>query len=320
MIDQNTIIDLVTNSLPFISSSAVLVKLLDVIEKVLKALYMPTLTLKVGKAKVDVKMYEKQKDNQIIQNQTFTLDEVLKLKNFISTVNYAKEELIKTDECEGTETDIDFDWLIRFFDAVGHVSNKELQKLWGKVLAGEINHPGSCSLRTLDIIHNMSQSEAETFNKLCKYVMQSGNSFFIFNNGFNRKDEMNQESYCFISQAGLNYTEHIRPMLECNLIAADNDLVMDFKEDTVYIANNAKLICIIVSDESKERDIILDTYFLTTSGKELYSIIESMSDFEPDTDYALLCFKELKERHSELNISAHKILGHDEYAEENLLQ
>ena len=41
---------------------------------------------------------------------------------------------------------------MRFFDAVGNVSNEELQKLWGKVLAGEMQQPGSCSLRTMEVI------------------------------------------------------------------------------------------------------------------------------------------------------------------------
>ena len=47
-------------------------------------------------------------------------------------------ELQESDE--QVDTKIEFDWIMRFFDAVGNISNEELQRLWGKVLAGEMKH------------------------------------------------------------------------------------------------------------------------------------------------------------------------------------
>ena len=44
-----------------------------------------------------------------------------------------------------------------------------LQELWGKVLAGEIQQPGSYSLRTLDVLSAMTQKEAELFVEACKW-------------------------------------------------------------------------------------------------------------------------------------------------------
>lgn len=73
---------------------------------------------------------------------------------------------------------------MRFLDAVGNISNEELQSLWRSVLANEISRPKSCSLRTLDMIREMSPEEARTFSDLCQYVMQSGDTYYIDSAGF----------------------------------------------------------------------------------------------------------------------------------------
>ena len=61
----------------------------------------------------------------------------------------------------------DHDWTARFFNDVQDVSSEEMQQLWGKILAGEVERPGSTSLRTLSILKNLDQSTANTFQRLC---------------------------------------------------------------------------------------------------------------------------------------------------------
>ena len=63
----------------------------------------------------------------------------------------------------------DPDWTARFFDDAQDVSSEELQKLWGKILAGEIKSPGQTSLRTLSILRNMTQREARDFSDLMRF-------------------------------------------------------------------------------------------------------------------------------------------------------
>lgn len=55
------------------------------------------------------------------------------------------------------------------------------------MLASEIARPKACSLRTLDMIRNMSPEEAKFFSSLCRYVMQSGNTYYIDSAGFSVK-------------------------------------------------------------------------------------------------------------------------------------
>ena len=144
-----------------------------------------TLYLRKGK---DAGNYQKLQNNQHIEMMEDLLDEgrishkeFYEASNYIKVANRAKENY----NCSNSENvQYDFDWFMRFFDAVGNISNKELQDLWAKVLAGEVRNPGNCSLRTLDMIRNMSPDEARRFQKICKYVVRSGDMYFVFPTGF----------------------------------------------------------------------------------------------------------------------------------------
>lgn len=65
------------------------------------------------------------------------------------------------------------DWLFRWRDAAGGVGDKDLQKLWGRILAGEVKAPGQFSLRTLEFVRNLNQREAELITRLAGFVCGS---------------------------------------------------------------------------------------------------------------------------------------------------
>ena len=60
----------------------------------------------------------------------------------------------------------DHDWSARFFNEVQDVSSEEMQLLWSKVLAGEVERPGSTSIRTLSILRNLDKVAAKIFRTL----------------------------------------------------------------------------------------------------------------------------------------------------------
>ena len=61
----------------------------------------------------------------------------------------------------------DHDWTARFFNYIQDVSSEEMQLLWAKVLAGEIEQPGSVSIRALSVLRNLDQAGAKLFQVLC---------------------------------------------------------------------------------------------------------------------------------------------------------
>ena len=65
---------------------------------------------------------------------------------------------------------IDDDWVANFFDKSRLVSDDRMQELWAKVLAGEGNHPGRFSRKTVNLIADLGAKEAELFQALCRFT------------------------------------------------------------------------------------------------------------------------------------------------------
>ena len=102
-----------------------------------------------------------------------------RVRNIQAIAGHAAEEL---KDKEVPDHDPDPDWIARFFDGAQDVSSEELQRLWGKILAGEVKSPGETSLRTLSILRNMTQQEARDFSNLMRLRIDG----FIFNEGLQR--------------------------------------------------------------------------------------------------------------------------------------
>jgi len=69
---------------------------------------------------------------------------------------------------------VEDDWIVRFFDRCRLVSDDEVQLLWSRLLAGEVNNPGSYSMRTLDLLQSMDKSDALQFSALCRFSLEFG--------------------------------------------------------------------------------------------------------------------------------------------------
>jgi hypothetical protein len=65
--------------------------------------------------------------------------------------------------------DIEDDWIANFFDKCRLISDKEMQALWSKILAGEANSPGQFSKRTVNLMSSLDKVDAEHFKKLCSF-------------------------------------------------------------------------------------------------------------------------------------------------------
>jgi hypothetical protein len=66
------------------------------------------------------------------------------------------------------------DWVTNFFDKSRIVSDEEMQTIWGNVLAGEANTPGSFSRRTVNLLSDLDKKDAELFQTLCKFGWSIG--------------------------------------------------------------------------------------------------------------------------------------------------
>lgn len=126
-----------------------------------------------------IEIWQKPDDATLLLNSS-TIDERInsridyqerrKQKNIESITAKAAENLLEVENI--SESKPDEDWIARFFNYSQDISSKEMQELWGRILSGEIIRPGSYSLRTLDVIRNMTTGDAKAFEKLARYALK----------------------------------------------------------------------------------------------------------------------------------------------------
>ena len=220
-----------------------------------------------------------------------TCQELYKQYNIESVIQNAYEELEK--ETVVSSEPVDTDWVNRFFYCVGDISNQEMQKLWGKILAGEIKQPGSFSKRTLNMICNLSQAEANAFQKIIPAILCTGKERVILSNSDIR------------DKYGIRFGE-IMLLDECGLVTSNGLVSLDIslepkKEETIY---NSKLLMKIVNTSDTVCKFSLGVHALTNAGLELLRVLELNSKSDCIKDAANEIFKE---NSSQLEISLHEI-------------
>lgn len=101
-----------------------------------------------------------------------------KRQNNVESVIKNAFETIRNENVVSSEG-VDEDWTNKFFRYAEDISSDEMQKLWGRILASEVKQPKSFSIRTLDVIRNLTQYEAELFIHVSRYIIESESYNFI---------------------------------------------------------------------------------------------------------------------------------------------
>jgi len=92
-----------------------------------------------------------------------------------SNIEAITQKAIPQLEDKSKPENVQDDWITNFFEKSRIVSDEDMQQLWGRVLAGEANAPGSFSKRTVNLMADLDKSDAELFTKLCGFAWQIGN-------------------------------------------------------------------------------------------------------------------------------------------------
>ena len=181
----------------------------------------------------------------------------------------AAEEL--SQETSAPDEKPEPEWISRFFEISSGITTEQLQNIWGRILAGEVKRPGSFSLRTLDVIRNLSRKEAESFVKLCNYVLRSGDKmFFIY-----PKDTI------FANKCGLTFNE-ILPLKDAGLVF-ESELEYSFNPSKVGETSHLIYGPLIIFIEREKDTLKLGSNvgLLTRVGIELLQLV----NIQPDMKY-----------------------------------
>lgn len=227
--------------------------------------------------------------NQPLETRTkdrLNFQEEKKQLNIENITAFATEEL-KNEESV-TDEPVDEDWITRFFRIVEDISNEEMQILWGKILAGEVKQPKSYSIRTLELIRNLSKKEADTFMRVAQFAIKSGDKNYLFKGNDNNK---------LSKDFGINYMD-VALLTEIGLIQPGtfvNHQFLQHDSDSqhILIAGN---IVIIVKVKANNPIIMMPVDVFSSSGNELLKLIKPA----PPMDYLIYFANSIKSENVEV--------------------
>lgn len=215
--------------------------------------------------------------------------EMRKQQNIENVVAKAKENLV--EESQVSEEEVSEDWLLRFFNSVQDISDEDMQRLWGKILAGEIKKPNTFSLRSLDVLSKMTKREAQIFVELRPYIISYRGTWAILND-----DELNKRYH-------ISY-EKILTMSECGLM--DSSGIMSI---TLTIAPKYPLELVydmefFKSNNVEEKKISIPIYKLTQTGIDILNVV----DEKYNKNYFHDITRHLAKKNKEIPFSLHQIV------------
>ena len=192
----------------------------------------------------------------------------------------------------------DHDWTARFFNEVQDVSTEEMQKLWAKVLAGEVEQAGSTSIRTLGILKNLDQETASLFSRFCSACV------FVFHNQNENHFEIddaripslggNPGDNC-LREYGFAYGL-LNILNEHGLIISDYNSWRDYQSAVGLVVRDSSAVLrfpfvfqnrywvLVPTDHYSSEQFKLHGVALTEAGKELSRVVglEPMEKFTQD--------------------------------------
>lgn len=136
----------------------------------------------IAKAKAEAKT-----NNELIEEEIFNriekrllYTERCRQENIDSVIAKAAELLTSVEQV--SNENIDKDWSTAFFNYIQDISDEEMQDIWSRILAGEVERPNSHSLRTLNTLKLLSKEEALIFKKMSNFVLHDNSSYFVIEN------------------------------------------------------------------------------------------------------------------------------------------
>ena len=218
-------------------------------------------------------------------DQRIQFQEQKRQTNIESVVQQAA---LRLGEKEVQDHPVDHDWTSRFFSDTQDVSSEEMQLLYAGILAGEVERPGSISIKTLSILKDLDRSTAVLFSILC-----SASAFFSLDGEgvldarvISLGGDAGQNA---LSEFGLSF-DSLNLLNEHGLIIADYKSRYDirFCINTFGKNENEEKVVIRIPFRFQERHWILEPttpreidaeyqasgVALTKTGRELSSVVE----------------------------------------------
>ena len=165
--------------------------------------------------------------------------------------NILQQSLEYVNQENISEELIDDDFLNMFYEGASNVSNKDLQKIWAKILANEMENPNSYSIRTLAVLKTISHKEANVINKFIELAISDDRAAYLIDD----KD--------FLEKYGLKFLD-ILLLEELGLVKTG--LSLHLSKQMIFYINDKYAIYI----DEKSDDNPIGIIKTTSIGYEMY--------------------------------------------------
>lgn len=202
-------------------------------------------------------------------NTRLAIKETLRQKN-IDTIIAKALRFPKTEN--PSHEDVDLDWMSHFFDSAQDTSNEDMQYIWAKILANEVDEPNSFSRRTINTIKIIDPEEAQLFTLLCNCLWEllPEDTMFdrvLFKNSTN-EGKFSDASWGF-NEESLKHLVDIGLIHETYII-----LEKDIEYDVMY-RGNKHILC------TNNNAIEVEVVRLSNIGSEIFDVVMT----EPNMEY-----------------------------------
>lgn len=211
---------------------------------------------------IDAQKEESLRTVQISRNditQWIEFQERKRLANIKKVVSEAAKML---SDKEIADHEPDPDWTARFFNCAQDVSSEDMQKIWAKILAGEVERPGKTSLRAMDTLRNMTRKDAELFEKIASFII--GREFIFYDDIYTymkHYEAIDFDNILHLTDCGLINAQNLKREINCNTS------VFKYLDNALMITRNDN-----VNDNVKIM-LHIPCFKLTATGKELFSAV-----------------------------------------------
>ncbi len=196
------------------------------------------------------------------------------LQRFIETLKYAAEKISKLPEEEISDDPIDTTFCNFWRKDAELIDDEKLRQIWADLLVQEVKKANSVSVRTLNVVKNITKQEAELFEKLCKGIIPPFDPHLLVN----QKDTPLFGTYTELYQ-----------LVEAGLISSANS---SYKTSgilhEVFPIPYENFVLNLHRNQ-----LTVQCHMLTNAGKEIFNIL----NIERDLDAMIIIAKEVSRQH-----------------------
>ncbi len=209
------------------------------------------------------------------------LQRSVNLKRVALLAEEEAERLDETNENSAEQEDdkpqIDPDWFSKWRNGAQDIHQDQLQRLWAKLLVGEISQSGSYSLHTIDFLSRMSSHDANLLARVAPFfVRDAGIVKFDRDKDFFSTKGLTISDFLYLDDIGLlNGVAGLGLSWNAGVTKVGDNLVG-------YVICNQTVLTFYLDEEATENtEISLSMMPVTRVGREILSL----ANFPADDDY-----------------------------------